>query len=115
MRHRSVAGANALLITLAATSAAQTGIPIRDLTTIEATSAEIVGFVNGVRELSDGRVLVNDAGKRRLLMFDRLLSTARVVADTVAGSKVQYGPRATGIIPYAGDSTLLVDLAGRAF
>ena len=90
-------------------------IPVRTLGAAEAASAERLGFVNGVRELSDGTVIVNDAGKRRLIAFDRTLSVARVIADTSAANKVQYGPRPTGIIPYAGDSTLLVDAVGRAF
>ena len=106
-------------VLLAATASAQistqTAIPIRALGPIEATSTERLGFVNGVRELSDGSVIVNDAGKRRLVAFDKTLGQARVIADTIAGSKIRYGPGSSAIIPYAGDSTLLVDAAGRAF
>jgi hypothetical protein len=96
-------------------ASAQKQIPIRTLGQVEATSIERVGFVSGVHELSDGTVIVNDAGKRRLIAFDRTLGVARILADTGAGSKLQYGGRSTGIIPYAGDSTLLVDAVGRAF
>jgi hypothetical protein len=94
---------------------AQSQIPIRAVGPVEATSTERLGFVSGVRELSDGTAIVNDAGKRRLLALDRTLGALRVIADTTAGNKVQYGARPSGIIPYAGDSTLLVDAAGRAF
>ena len=94
---------------------AQTSIPIRTITSVEAASTERLGFVSGIRELSDGSVIVNDAGKRRLIAFDKSLGAPRVIADTVAGSKIQYGARSTGIIPYAGDSTLLIDVAGRGF
>ena len=105
----------ALLVVASRRSTAQNQIPIRTLAPVEAASTERLGFISGVRELSDGSVIVNDAGKRRLLAFDRSLGTVRVIADTTPGSKAQYGPRSTGIIPYTGDSTLLVDLAGRAF
>jgi hypothetical protein len=108
---------NAITVAAIATQrlVAQQSIPIRTITSVEAASTERLGFVSGVRELSDGSVIVNDAGKRRLVAFDRTLGAVRVLADTIAGSKVQYGARSTGIIPYAGDSTLLVDVAGRAF
>jgi hypothetical protein len=105
----------ALLLLTSREPTAQKPIPIRTLAPVEAASTDRLGFVSGVRELSDGSVIVNDAGKRRLLAFDRSLGTIRVIADTTAGSKAQYGPRSTGIIPYTGDSTLLVDVAGRAF
>ena len=103
-------------ISLGATIAvAQSPVRIRELGPAEAASTETLGFVNGVRELSDGRVVVNDAGRRRVLAFDKSLATAVVLADTSSGRKVQYGPRATSIIPYGGDSTLLIDVVGRSF
>lgn len=98
-----------------ASAPAQDRIPIREVGAAEAVSRETVGFLYGVRELSDGRVLVNDAGRRRLVLFDRDLTSARVVADTGAGAPTRYGARPTGIIPYRGDSTLLIDQAARAF
>ena len=61
---------------------AQKQIPIRTLGPVETASIERLGYVSGVRELSDGSVLVNDAGKRRLLAFDRTLGSLRVLADT---------------------------------
>jgi len=99
----------------ALTATAQTAVPVRQLGAIEAVSSEVVGSLNGVRELSDGRVVVNDAGKRRVLVFDKSLASALVIADTTPGRKAQYGARATGIVQYAGDSTLLIDIAGRGF
>jgi hypothetical protein len=103
-------------IVLVATPAmAQKTIPVRQLEAAEATSVEAVGFLNGVRELSDGRVLVNDAGRRRVLLFDKSLATSQIIADTTAGRKTQYGARASTIVEYAGDTTLFVDIAGRGF
>jgi hypothetical protein len=68
-----------------------------------------------VRELSDGRVVVNDAGRRRLLLFDKELASVSVIADTAPGRKAQYGARPSAIVQYVGDSTLFVDVAGRGF
>jgi hypothetical protein len=82
---------------------------------VEATSSETVGYLNGVRQLSDGRDIVNDAGRRRVLMFDKALATAQVIADTTPGRKTQYGARASAIVEYAGDTTLFVDITGRGF
>lgn len=106
-----------LLVAAVATSplAAQTKIPVRTLTTPDARSTAEIGAISGVRELSDGRVIVNESGKRRLVVLDKALGVALTIADTVSGSKIQYGPRPTGMIPYVADSTLFVDAAGRAF
>jgi hypothetical protein len=110
-----ITGAFSLAVSASPQLSAQTRIPIRSLGAIEATSTEQVGVVTGVRELSNGTVIVNDAGRRRFIVLDRTLRVERVIADTVAGSTLPYGGRSTGIIPYLGDSTLLVDPVGRAF
>lgn len=98
-----------------ATASAQATIPIRQLTLAEAVSRETIAGVNGVHELSNGDVLVNDAGNRRVIVFDRTLSTFRTVADSSVKTRNMYGKRPTLIVPYVGDSTLLVDVGARAF
>lgn len=100
---------------VAAAQHADTQIPIRRLGAPDAVSTERVGYLYGVRELSDGRVLANDAGGRRLILFDRSLQAFTVVADSNTDTHSVYGKRPTGIIPYRGDSTLLTDLTARAF
>jgi hypothetical protein len=105
----------ALLVTLASVAPAQQQIPVRSLGPAEAVSKDTIGFLYGVRELSDGRLIANDVTGRRLMMFDRSLSNYKVIADSVMGSENSYGRAATGIIPYAADSTLLIDLGARAF
>src|SRR3954462_956412 len=99
-----------LMFSVASAVRAQQPIPIRQVGPAEATSKDTVGFVYGVRELSTGRLLVNDAGGRRLMMFDRGLTGFALVADSASGSQSPYGKRPTGIIPYTGDTTLLVDV-----
>ena len=115
MNAQTVSRVVVAVVLTASVGTAQQPVPIRQVTTIEAVSSETVGALSGLRELSDGRVIANDVGKRRLLLFDRALATSRVIADTTSGTKAQYGSRATAIIAYAGDSTLLVDVAGRGF
>jgi hypothetical protein len=74
-----------------------------------ASSKPILGMVTAVRQLPNGSVLVNDAGKRQLVVFDGALASATVVADSVAGAANSYGPSAGAIVPYLGDSTLFID------
>lgn len=94
---------------------AQAAVPVRQLTTAEVVSTEKVNMPNGMRELSNGEILVNDAGNRRVIVFDKSLATFRVVADSSVKTRNMYGKRPTLIIPYAGDSTLLVDVGTRSF
>lgn len=105
----------ALLLATSLGLGAQQPIPVRQLGPVEATTKDTVTFLYGVRELSDGGLFANDAGSRRLILFDRSLTTSKVVADSVSGSSSPYGKRPAGIIPYSGDTTLLVDVAARAF
>ena len=100
---------------IGASAIAQTPIPVRQTTAAQEVSTETLSGVNGIRELSNGDVLVNDAGNRRVLMFDKSLATFRVVADSSAKTRNMYGKRPTLIVPYSGDSTLLVDVGARAF
>jgi len=65
-----------------------------------------------VRELPNGGLLVNDTQRRQLLLLDRGLATTAVIADSAGGGANSYGAGAGGIIPFLGDSTLLVDPAG---
>src|SRR6476659_2129411 len=76
-------------------------VPIRQLAAV-AVSRYTLGYLYGIRELSDGRVLVNDAANRRLVIFDASLARFTVVADssTSRAGVASYGKRPTGIIPY---------------
>ena len=69
----------------------------------------MLGGINNVVELRDGRVLVNDGIRRRLLAMDTTLTKVEVVLDSLAEVANTYGTRPGGLIPYRGDSTLFVD------
>jgi hypothetical protein len=93
---------------------AQQGIPIVELSSAAAKTTTTLGAVLGVRELSDGRVLVNDAGRRQIKVFDSTLASATVALDSVAGSSNSYPTRAANIVRYLGDSTLVTEVASRS-
>lgn len=88
-------------------------IPIRTLAPSTAVSKDSIGPLVAIRELSDGRVMLNDPFTRRVLLFDAKLTTSKVVIDTSGGTepgapaKVQI-PSAT-LMHYLGDSTLYAD------
>ncbi|MFL5565673.1 MAG: hypothetical protein ACJ77J_11320 [Gemmatimonadaceae bacterium] len=93
------------------TCLAQSLPPIRQLGPVTAVAREPLRAVSSVRALSDGRVLVNDIVGRRVIMFDSLLATATVIADTTSATANAYGTRPGGLIAFRADSTLFVDPA----
>src|SRR6059058_4179495 len=74
----------------AATSSAQT-IPIRRLTVVASTDSGVVTRVDAIHVLPGGRVLLNDGGRRRLLVFDSTLKRFSIAADTTGTAPVNYG------------------------
>jgi hypothetical protein len=77
-----------------------------------AKSASVLASPVAIRELPNGRLLVNDTQRRQLLLFDHALTTFTIVADSAGGGANSYGGGPGGIIPFLADSTLLVDPAG---
>lgn len=88
---------------------APAGPPVRRIATAQALSTEELGGINSVLELADGRVLVNDGTRRRLLLMDTTLKTVQVVLDSLAEVANTYGTRPGTLIPYRADSVLFVD------
>jgi hypothetical protein len=118
-RYGSVVVAS-LLPTLAAAAQADTtrpasaGPPVRRISTATAVSTEELGSITSVLELRDGRVLVNDGTRRRLLLMDTTLKTVEVLLDSLAEVSNTYGTRAGTLIPYRADSILFIDPAAYA-
>ncbi len=81
----------------------------RPLGATVASSKDSIGMVTQIRQLPGGRVLVNDARTRRVLMLDSTLAVIGVVADSTSATANAYASRSGGLIPYRGDSTLFVD------
>jgi hypothetical protein len=90
---------------------AQSLPPIRQLGPVTAVAKEPMAAVSAVRQLPDGRVLVNDIVGRRVVLFDSTLASFTLVADTTSATSNAYGARPGGLIAYRGDSTLFVDPA----
>ncbi|MDQ3516718.1 MAG: hypothetical protein M3403_08120 [Gemmatimonadota bacterium] len=98
-----------MLLSFAGVANAQDRSVVRPLGPVTARTAEPVS-VAGVRPLPGG-VLVNEAAKRRVILFDGQLATYSVVADSTAETGNAYGGRFGGLIAYHGDSSLFVDPA----
>lgn len=86
-------------------------VPVRTTTAPLAKSTRPVTAISVIRALSDGSVFVNDGQRRQLLLFDPALKEARVLADTAPGAPIPYGQRQLGLLPFLGDTTLLVEPA----
>lgn len=99
----------ASVIGLSSLAGAQQRPAIRTLGAVAATSTEPLSGVFGLRQLPDGRVIINDLGKRRVLMFDPSLAKFTVIADSTSATANAYSGRIGGLIAYRGDSTIFVD------
>ncbi len=108
--HRILA---ALLTTgaLVAPLSAQNRPAITPVSAATASTTDSLGVITNVRALPGGRLLVNDASNRRVLLLDEHLRTIAVVADSTSSTANAYGPRPGSLIAYRSDSTLFVDPA----
>ncbi|WP_396220218.1 hypothetical protein [Gemmatimonas sp.] len=93
------------------TLGAQARPPIRQLGAVHATTTDSLGMVNNVRALPGGRLLINDATSRRVLLVDSTFALISIVADSTSSTANAYGPRSGSLIAFRGDSTLFVDAA----
>lgn len=82
---------------------------IRPLGAVSAGTTDSLGMVSNIRALPGGRVLVNDATNRRVLLMDSTFKVLAVVADTTAATANAYGSSIGSLIAFRGDSTLFVD------
>jgi len=84
--------------------------PSRPFATLELNASYPVpfGYLSGVRELSDGRLLVADPLSQVLLRLNLEAGTADTLGRQGKGPQEYEGP--DHVLPLPGDSTLLVDL-----
>lgn len=83
---------------------AQQGVPIIELPAPSTRSTVSQGGVLGVRQLSNGSLLVNDAKRRQISLLDSSLRLVDVVRDSAPGFASSYGARSVAMFPYLGDS-----------
>lgn len=81
---------------------------VRHLSRPDATHAEAFAFVQRVRELADGRVLVADPLGQVVVIADLVAGKADTLGGVGQGPEEYRQPDA--VYPLPGDSTLLVDL-----
>jgi hypothetical protein len=86
-------------------------VPTVTIAATEATSTELFSAGASVRGLSDGSAIVADAtlATRRLILLDNTLARAKVILDSAA---MNLG--ANSLIPFAGDSTLIVEVSSQS-
>jgi hypothetical protein len=96
--------------------APQAQIPIRAVAPASATTKEIVGSISGLKQLPDGRVLINDYARKRLIVFDKALASFTVAADSTGNAPKVY-PQWTArlLFPYLADTTLLADITAGVY
>ena len=98
----------------AQTPAPEPKIPVREIGPVEARSKQSVTAVSMLRALPDGGFFLNDTQRRQLLRFDATLQNVTVIADTL-GAPLPYSQRPPGLLPYLGDSTIIVDASTLSF
>lgn len=76
---------------------AQAAAPVVELSRPSASTVYTFNSILNVVEFADGKVVVNDAGARRLSLLDGKLSTQKILLDT-AGSINSYGTRAVSLL-----------------
>ena len=80
------------------------------------TSGPMFARPTQVRQLSDGRVLVNDPGARLVLLLDATLGNATRIIDSAAnGPTRSYGRWPATLLGFAGVTSLFFDPAALAF
>jgi hypothetical protein len=84
-------------------------IPVRTVSTTASTDSGLFSGITTVRALSDGRVLVNDLTRRRLVFLDSSLKRFNFLADTAAGAPNRFGAQRIRLLPFLGDSSLWID------
>jgi hypothetical protein len=88
-------------------------IPIRSVAILAATDSGLMQNITDVRELTDGRLLVNDRNRRRVVLIDRALSTAVTLIGDDPGALSRYG-YPTRLLAGIADSSVFVDYEARA-
>lgn len=98
-----------VLMAAARSAPRQSQIPIRSVAVLTTSDSGVVSSVYAVHARSDGSVLLDDAVRHRLLLFDSALKRYRVLADTAHESASTFGLGPGGLLPFPGDSTAFVD------
>ncbi len=105
--------AAAAIVIAAGPAAAQRGFLSSTFHRQRRRRPKTLGAVLGVRQLAGGTLLVNDAGRRQIRLFDSSLATSVVVLDSASGTSRSYGRRPAPLLAFVGDSSLFPDYQSR--
>ncbi len=89
-------------------ASAEAQVPERQLLQADAVFPEAFSMISGLRELSDGRVMIADPLGQALVVVDIVAGVADTIGRVGGGPDEYQQP--DGVFPLPGDSTLLVDL-----
>jgi hypothetical protein len=89
--------------------------PVRQLGAPVATITESFPGVPSIRALSDGRLMVSDMTRRRLMIYDSALARPTGVLNPTGSAASTYPAQGGMLIALGGDSTLVFDAAGSSF
>jgi hypothetical protein len=92
----------------AISTGAQNPPAVRQLGRLDRVSTDSLASVASALPLPGGRVLVNDAKGRRLLVFDSTLAHATIVADTTSVTSNGYGSGSGTLIRFRADTALFI-------
>src|SRR5205823_2866694 len=67
-------------------------VPVVDLPAATVKSSVTFGGPIGVREVSGGKVMINDGRRRQIKLFDSTLASFSLVSDSTPGTSIYYGP-----------------------
>lgn len=82
--------------------------PVRQIGAVAAVSRDSLTSVSAAVEVAGGRVFVNDILARRVLLYDSMLTNPVVVADSDGTAGEAYGGRPGTLLPFRGDSAMLI-------
>jgi hypothetical protein len=100
---------------LSSTAAAAQLPPVRQLGAPVATITESFPGVPSIRALSDGRLMVSDMNRRRLMIYDSSLAKPKGILNPAGSAATTFPAQGGLLIPLAADSTLVFDAAGSSF
>jgi len=82
--------------------------PVRQIGTILAVSHDTLASVASAVQVAGGKVYVNDILAHQVLLYDSTLGAAQLIADSAGETANPYGSMPATLLPYHGDSALLV-------
>ena len=105
---RASRGLSMLLLVFGTSKLFAQDVAVHRIDRVDAVAPDVFSLIKGIRELSDGRVIVTDWIEERVVVIDFAASTTQDLGRVGAGPKEFRLP--SSLLPLPADSTLLVDI-----